>query len=266
MKLIHILCAVAGLVHVPAAAIPADLAVVGTGDGLEVMRAIGAAYTADHPETIVHVPPSVHSSGGINAVRAGTAILGRIARPLSLEERAEGIIEVPVFRLPSVFIVSPAANVRDLTAEQVTRIFRGEITNWQEVGGTDLRIKVVSRDDADSTLKVLRATVPGWRSLQMTDKTKQAATTQEAIDLVAQLPGAISFAPYSRPLEASLVVAELDGKHATEPDYPSAVTLSLVYRDATITPAAHEFIRFMFAPKARMLIRNFGGTPVRVQS
>jgi phosphate transport system substrate-binding protein len=68
----------------------ADLAVVGTGDGLEVLRAVGAAYTADHPETGVWVPPSVHSSGGINAVRAGTAVLGRIARPLSLEERAEG--------------------------------------------------------------------------------------------------------------------------------------------------------------------------------
>jgi ABC-type phosphate transport system substrate-binding protein len=100
----------------------ADLAVVGTGDGLEVLRAVGAAYTADHPETAVWVPPSVrvHSSGGISAVRSGTAVLGRIARPLSIEERAEGIIEVQVFRLPSVFIINPAAKVRNLTADQAT--------------------------------------------------------------------------------------------------------------------------------------------------
>jgi len=249
-----------------ASATAGDLAVVGTGDGLEVLRAVGAAYTADHSETAVLVPPSVHSSGGIAAVRSGTAVLGRIARPLTLEERAEGIIEVPVFRLPSVFMINPAANVRHLTSEQATGIFRGEITNWQEIGGTDLRIKVVRRDEADSTLKVLRATMPGWRGLEVTEKSKLAATTQAASDLVSELPGAISFAPYSRSLEANLVVPELDGRHVTDAEYPSAVTLSLIYREATVTEAALDFVRFLFSPKARTLIRNFGGIPVRVQS
>jgi phosphate transport system substrate-binding protein len=70
-----------------------DLPVVGTGDGLEILRAAGAVYTADHSGTVVLVPPSVHSSGGIAAVRTGAAVLGRIARPLTIEERAEGIIE-----------------------------------------------------------------------------------------------------------------------------------------------------------------------------
>src|SRR6185295_18301059 len=97
-------------------AIAGDIVVVGTGDGMEVLRAVGAAYTADHPQTSVIVPPSVHSSGGIAAVRSGAAVLGRIARPLTLEERAEGITEVPVFRLPSAFIINAAANVRHLTS------------------------------------------------------------------------------------------------------------------------------------------------------
>jgi len=261
-QLLAVLC----LVGATTSAAAADLAVVGTGDGMDVLRAVGAAYTADHPETSVFVPPSVHSSGGISAVRTGTATLGRIARPLTLEERAEGIVEVPVFRLPSVFIVNPAANVRHLTAEQATRIFRGDITNWREVGGTDLRIKVVTRDEADSTLKVLRATMPGWRDLAVTEKTKLAATTQAAFDLVAELPGAVSFAPYSRSLEGIVLVPELDGRHVTDPDYPSAVTLSLIYREATVTGAALDFVRYLFSPKARTLIRNFGGIPVRVQS
>ena len=88
-------------------------------------------------------------------MRWGGAVLGRIARPLTLEERADGIVEVPVFRLSSVVIINPAANVRNLTAAQAARIFRGEITNWRELGGTDLRIKVVGRDANDSTLNVL---------------------------------------------------------------------------------------------------------------
>jgi phosphate transport system substrate-binding protein len=171
-----------------------------------------------------------------------------------------------VFRLPSVFIINSAANVRGLTADQAIRIFRGEISNWLDVGGTDLRIKIVSRDEADSTMKVLRATVPGWRNLEVTEKSKRAANTQEAIDLVTELPGAISFVPYSRTLEASLAVAELDGRHATDPEYRSAVTLSLIYRESTVTTPALDFIRFVFSSKARALIRNFGGIPIRVQS
>ena len=208
----------------------------------------------------------MHSSGGINAVRTGSATLGRIARPLTLEERAEGIVEVPVFRLPSAFIVNPAANVRNLSAEQAAAIFRGDITNWQDVGGTNLRIKVVRRDEADSTLKVLRATMRGWRDLQVTDRSKEAATTQEAVELVTDVPGAVSFVPYSRSLEASLAVPELDGRHVTDAEYPSAVTLSLIYREATVTRPALDFVRFLFTPKARTLIRNFGGVPVRTQS
>ena len=249
-----------------ASASAADLAVVGTGDGLEVLRAVGASFTADNPDTGILVPPSIHSSGGINAVRNGSAVLGRIARPLTLEERAEGIIEVPVFRLPSVFLINPAARVSHLTTEQAAKIFSGEITNWQEVGGTSLRIKVVRRDEADSTLKVLRATMAGWRGLEMTEKSKLAATTQEASDLVAELPGAISFAPYSRSLEAGLVVPELDGRHPTDAEYPSTVTLSLIYREVTVTEPARAFVRFLFTPKARALIRNFGGIPNRPQS
>ena len=144
--------------------------------------------------------------------------------------------------------------------------FAARITNWRELGGTDLRIKVVGRDANDSTLNVLRATMPGWRNLEVTEKSKPAATTQEAIDLVIAQPGAVSFAPYNRSLDAGLIVPEIDGRHVTDPEYPSAVTLSLIYRDEMVTAPAVDFVRFLFSPKARTLIRNFGGIPVRIQS
>jgi phosphate transport system substrate-binding protein len=243
-----------------------ELVVAGTGDGLEILRAAGAVYTADQTGTVVLVPPSVHSSGGIAAVRSGAAVLGRIARPLTIEERAEGIVEVPIFRLPSVFIINSAANVRHLTTEQAAQIFRGDMTNWKDAGGTDLRIRVIRRDEADSTLKILRATLPGWRGLEVTEKSRLAATTQEASELVSEVPGAISFAPYNRSMDNILIVPELDGRHVTDAEYPSAVTLSLIYREATVTKPALDYLRFLFSAKARVLIRSFGGIPVRVQS
>ena len=48
-----------------------------------------------------------------------------------------------------VFIVNPKNPVRNLTADQVRKIYTGEITNWKEVGGVDHAITPYIRD-ADS--------------------------------------------------------------------------------------------------------------------
>ena len=141
-----------------------DLSVVGTGDGIDLLRALGAAYTADHPDTNVIVPPSIGSGGGIAAVGSGKEVLGRIARPLSDSEKAAGLIATPVFRLPSAFFVHRSAGVDSLTSKQLADVYRGKITNWRDLGGADLRIKVVRREDQDSTLLVLRESMPAGRT------------------------------------------------------------------------------------------------------
>src|SRR5260370_36482406 len=88
-----------------------DLSVVGTGDGIDLLRALGAAYTADHPDTNVIVPPSIGSGGGVAAVGSDKEVLARIARPLSDSEKEAGLVATPVFPLPSAFLVHRAAGV-----------------------------------------------------------------------------------------------------------------------------------------------------------
>jgi phosphate transport system substrate-binding protein len=246
----------------PVAAAAGELPVVGTGDGIDVLTAAGKGYTADHPDTVVEVPPSIHSSGGIRAVHYGTHVLGRIARPLSDGEKELGIVEVPVFRLPAAFFVHPTAKVSNLSVADVTKIYSGEITNWSEVGGADLRIKVVRRENVDSTLNVFRSTLPGWKDLAILERSKTATTTQDAIDTVTEVEGTIGFGPFSRELEKKVVVLSLDGLHPTNAAYPSGITLSLIYRDATITPEARSFLNYMFTQKAAALIEAAGAVPL----
>ena len=52
------------------------LAVVGTGDGTEILKAVGAAFTSENPEITIDVPSSIHSAGGIREVSQGNAIVG----------------------------------------------------------------------------------------------------------------------------------------------------------------------------------------------
>jgi len=41
--------------------------------------------------------------------------------------------------------------VTELTKAQITKIYKGEITNWKELGGPNLAIVVISRDTSSGT-------------------------------------------------------------------------------------------------------------------
>jgi phosphate transport system substrate-binding protein len=244
------------------AAAAGDLSIVGTGDGIDLLRALGAAYSADHPETSVVVPPSIGSGGGLAAVGSDKEVLARVARPLSDSEHAAGLVATPVFRLPSAFFVHRGVGITGLTSAQLADIYAGKITNWRDVGGTDVRIKVVRREEADSTLSVLRQTMPGWKELALTEKSKTAVTTQDAINTVKEVEGAIGFGPFTRNLEMELMILKIDGRHPSDRDYPSAVTLSFVYKEATVTPDARSFIGYVKTARARAELTSMGGVPV----
>jgi phosphate transport system substrate-binding protein len=239
-----------------------DLSVVGTGDGIDLLRALGAAYTAAHPDTNVIVPPSIGSGGGIAAVGSGKEVLGRIARPLSASEKEAGLVATPVFRLPSAFFVHRSAGVSSLTSAQLADIYRGKITNWRDVGGSDARIRVVRREDQDSTLLVLRQSMPGWKDIVITDKSKTAVTTQDCVSSVKEVEGAIGFGPFTKALESELTVLKIDGHFPTDTDYPSAVTLSFVHKEANVTPDAKRFIGYVKDKQARTVLTSMGGVPI----
>jgi phosphate transport system substrate-binding protein len=255
------LAVVMALVSLEALAGANELSVVGTGDGIELLRALGAAYSADNPDIKVLVPPSIGSGGGLAAVGGDKEVLARVARPLTDSERALGLISTPMFRLPSAFFVHRGANVADVSARHLADIYAGKIVNWAEVGGADMRIKVVRREEADSTLTVLRQSMPGWKDLAITEKSKTAVTTQDCINTVKDVEGAIGFGPFTKALEMELVVLKIDGKYPTDPDYPSAVTVALVHKKATVTPDAEKFIAYVKTVRAKTLLSSMGGVP-----
>jgi phosphate transport system substrate-binding protein len=120
----------------------------------------------------------------------------------------------------------------------------------------------VRREDQDSTLLVLRQSMPGWKDLVITEKSKTAVTTQDCINTVKEVEGAIGFGPFTRALEMELVVLKVDERYPTDRDYPSAVTVSFVHKQSTVTPDAKQFIGYAKAAKARTVLTQMGGVPV----
>jgi phosphate transport system substrate-binding protein len=259
---VRFLTAVAGSAILAGSAGAAEVAVVGTGDGVEMLQAVGSAFNAKHADTKVIIPPSIGSGGAVAAVGADRNQLGRVARPLTDAEKAQGLNEAPLVRIPSVIFAHPDVGVRGLTSEQLAGIFSGQIENWKEVGGADLKIRVVRREDTDSTLTVLRASMPGWKSLALTGKSKVATTTQEAVEAVKRVPGAVGFGPYSRSLEDGAVVLSIDGKAPHAAGYPSAVTVSLIYKGEKLDDTSRSFLAFANSDVVRDVLKADGGIPL----
>jgi phosphate transport system substrate-binding protein len=250
------------LVAWPVLAFGSELPVVGTGDGIEVLKALSTAFNRMESATEVTIPPSIGSGGGIAAVGAGKAALGRVARTLTDAELARGLVYTPVLRLPSAIFIHPSAQVTDLTAAQLVDIYAGRITNWKEVGGTDLRIRVVRREEADSTLTVLRDSMPGWKDLAITERSKLATSTQEAIETVRLVEGAIGFGPFTKVLEHGTVVLKIDGHHPTDRGYPSSVVVAFIHTPPTVTSDAKAFMSFAASATGKDIVRSYGGVPV----
>ena len=251
------------VVTTSALAAPDELSIVGTGDGIDVLRALSTAFMTENKSIWIDVPPSIGSGGGIAAVGSDKAVLGRVARSLTDVEAAAGLQYEPFAKLPSAIYVHPGTGVNSLTNAQLADVYAGRVTNWNQVGGADLRIRVVRREDADSTLIVLRATMPRWRDLVITDMSKTATTTQDAIDTVRDVPGAIGFGPFTKTLETRTAVLRIDGHYPTDAGYPSSVILALIYKDSTITASARAFIAFLGSEKGRTIIDRFGSIPIK---
>ena len=71
---------------------PRVMDIVGTGDGIDVLRTVGASFMEQEKSIRIEVSPSIGSGGGIAAVGSGKAVLGRVARELTEAEVASGIV------------------------------------------------------------------------------------------------------------------------------------------------------------------------------
>lgn len=91
------------------------------------------------------------SSVGITQVKEGVVDIGMSSRDLKPEEDDGSLVDHKIALDIIAIVVHPEVNVSNLTAEQVKKIFTGEIKKWSDVGGSGGDIVVVVRDKASGT-------------------------------------------------------------------------------------------------------------------
>ena len=128
------------------------------------------------------------ASAGIKAAADGTAQLGMSSRNLKDEEK-EGLTPITICMDGIAVIVNLENSVKALTKDQIAAIFKGEITNWQDVGGADEEILIISREAGSGTRSAFEEIVG---LIQKDESGNEVTLVDESRALIADSTNAVS--------------------------------------------------------------------------
>ncbi|PSB30676.1 DUF4912 domain-containing protein [Stenomitos frigidus] len=189
----------------------------------------------------------------------GNTDLAAIGRSLTEQEKAQGLIAVPVSRHKIAIIVGSENPFKgDLTFEQFAKIFRGEIKDWLQLGGVPGSIRFVDRPDNSDTRQAFR-NYPVFKQAPFTTGKTAKQLAQDSTSQVVQALGkdGIGYA----------IADQLQGRgdvrvitmHKTlpsNPKYPFSQPLIYVYKGPQPNPSAQAFLGFATAPASRKTIET----------
>lgn len=131
------------------------------------------------------------SSAGIEAVSNDTADIATSSRGLNAQEQELGLTTIPIAHDGIAVIVNPENPVQNLSVEQLRAIYAGQITNWSEVGGEDLAIQLVNRDEASGTREAFKSIIMNGEPFDR--RAAVLSGTGQVRDVVSRTRGAIGY-------------------------------------------------------------------------
>ena len=273
MKLLARLCQLSFLIALLlsfTAAIASEqqrIVVGGTGDSQKLLRKIASLFEKNFPNTVIEVPSSTGSGGGIKALAAGKIDLARVARPLLKKEKKYGLTYRPFALCPIVFVVHQSVTgIKTITTDEIIGIYSGKITDWKDLGGAKGKIYPIIREPGDSCMSVLEEKLSGFSEI-IHPQAYVAYTTPETIKILNLHENTIGFVPLAMVKNTDLKILKVNGIAPT-PDniengqYRLVIPFGIVYRRKP-EGLSKRFIDFLFSEKAKEVMREFGALPLR---
>ncbi|NET36726.1 MAG: DUF4912 domain-containing protein [Cyanothece sp. SIO1E1] len=228
----------------------------GSGSLTGINTALEQGFEQKYVGTDVTVEYS-DTNQALAKLQQGQVDVAAIGRSLTAAEKAQNLVETVVDRHKIAIVVStenPFAG--NLTVGQFAQIFRGEITDWGQIGGTPGPIRLVNRPETSD----VRQAFKNYSSFQ--------ATPSQAGDTAVQLPedstqamlaalgtDGIGYAIADQVIDQPDVrVITMHQTLPTDPQYPFSQPLTYVYRGPTPNPAVQAFLGYATAPENAAVI------------
>ena len=204
------------------------------------------------------------SGSGIKAVQAGSCDIGLASRDLKPEEATD--LNGTVVAIDGIaMIVNKENPVKDLTIEQIAALYKGEITNWSEVGGADAPVVLIGREAASGTRD-------GFESITDTEDAckynQELTSTGDVVQTVSSNPNAIGYASLASVKDSVKLISVEGVTPSTETIQNGSYKIQrnfvmVTKKNAELSPAAKSFFEFAISSAADEWIIEAGAVPVK---
>ncbi len=238
----------------------------GSSSTVKVLTILAKAYEAKNPNSKVEFISTNQSEGAIASLKNNIVDIAGSSSKLKPEED-NGKIQYRDVALDLLMVAThnSVQGVTNLSTEQLRAIYKGEITNWKELGGPDAAIVLLDRPEDESAKKLLRKYY--LEKDKTTDKAVILNKEGELIDTLKSTPYAIGAFSLATSLIDRLPVNRLSlnniaptAQNFAAGKYQMVRQLGVVWQK-TPNPDAQKFIDFIFSPEGTKLLQEQGFIP-----
>jgi phosphate transport system substrate-binding protein len=237
---------------------------------IPLARAVAAAYQRQAASPQLEIGQGLGTGARMKAVAEGrihVALASHGVKPEDLQR--DQLKAVEIARGAIVFAVHASVPVSGLGEAQVCDLFSGRIRNWQQLGGPDQPVVVLTRPPVEVDPEVIRAKLDCFRDLKEHESARVMPRGGDMAKALAETPYAVG-------MTSMTVVEQSSGKIRAlalndVPATPSNVrsgryTLTrdfLFVVKAAPSPAVTSFLDFVLSPAGDRVIVEGGAIPLR---
>ncbi len=237
-----------------------SLVLTGSTSMADVATALGEGFTEQQSGVTVSVGGN-GSGEGPTAVKNSIAQIGLLSRSLKAAENPELFHQYTIGYDGIVIIVNPSSSIKELTSQQLQKIFSGEINNWQEVMGVDAPIQRIGREAASGT----RSAFEDLLGIEEPVYEQEQNSTGNIKQVVASNPNAIGYISISA-LDESVHGITIEGVSPSEEtirtgEYLLQRPFIMITLATNQDPLVESFLDYVFSEAGLKVIAEDGLVP-----
>lgn len=219
-------------------------------------------FQAINPDVTINYT-GTGSSAGIADTLAGSNDLGASSREVKEEEKVDNLKEVVFAHDGIAVITNPANPVADISVENLAKIYSGEITNWNQLGGNDAPIVVVSREGASGTRSAYEELIKLDDAGGLTEDAMVVEGNGNVQISVAGNENAIGYVSFSF-IDDTVKALTVEGVEATAENakagsYSLSRPFLFVYDTNNYTSQTQAFVEFATSEEGQSYVEAHGG-------